>query len=97
MPRGMEFDFVQPVTVTIQRAQLRREPVCIVAELDCLGPAECRAERSQLAFRPARAFSPNRVAKHGVGRKQIVWLERRWLILDLEHGLPRHSEECERQ
>jgi hypothetical protein len=93
----MEFDFVQPVTITVERAQLRREPVGVVAKLDRLGLAECRAERSQLAFRPARTFSLNRVAKHGVGCKQIVWLERRRLVLDLEHGLPRHSGVCKRQ
>src|SRR5262245_3014894 len=99
MPRGMEFDFVQPVTMTVQGPKLRCEPVCIVAKLDRLRLAECRAQRSQLAFRPARAFSPNCVAKHGVGRKQIVWLERGWLVLDLEHGslvIPESANASER-
>src|SRR5215510_10097690 len=93
MPRGMEFDFVQSMTITVQRAQLRREPVGVVAKLNRLGLAQGRTQRRQFAFRPARAFSPDCIAKHDVGCKQVVRLERGWLVLDLEHGLPRHSGE----
>src|SRR5262245_53951744 len=88
MPRGMEFDLIETVTVAVKRAQLRREPVGIETKLNGLRLAQCRAKCGKLVFRPAGAFALDCVTKHNVAGIQVVRFKRGRLVLDLEHGLP---------
>src|SRR6476659_9680037 len=85
MPGRMEFDLVQAMTITVERAQLRRESVGIEAEPDGFRLAERRAQGGQLAFCPACTFALHGLTEHSVAGEQIIGLERRRLVLDLEH------------
>src|SRR5215475_10734410 len=85
VPGRMEFDLVQAVTVTIERAQLRSKSVGIEAKPDGLRLAECRAESGQLVFCPTCTFALHGLAEHRVAGKQIIGLKRRRLVLDIEH------------
>src|SRR5215471_3082770 len=85
VPGGMEFDLVPAMTITIERAQLRRESVGIEAEPDGFRLAERRAQGGQLALCPARTFALHGLTEHSVAGEQIIGLERRRLVLDLEH------------
>src|SRR5215475_3353576 len=85
MPGRMEFDLVQAMAVTIERAQLRSKSVGIEAEPDGLRLAERCPQGRQFAFCPARALALHGFSEHSVAGKQIVGLERRRLVLDLEH------------
>src|SRR5262245_52365779 len=88
MPRGMEFDLIETVTVAVKHAQLRRESVGVETKLNGLRLAQCRAKCGQLVIRPDGAFTLNCVAKHNVAGKQIVRFKWGRLVLDFEHGLP---------
>src|SRR5215471_7276424 len=85
VPGRMKFDLVQTMTITIERAQLRRESVGIEAEPDGFRLAERRAQVGQLAFCPACTFALHGLTEHSVAGEQIIELERRRLVLDLEH------------
>src|SRR6516165_1890644 len=85
VPSWMEFDLVQAMTVTIERAQLRSESVGIEAQPDGFRLAERCTQSNQLAFCPARTLALHGFAEHSVAGKQIIGLERRRLVLDLEH------------
>src|SRR5262249_20013155 len=81
VPSWMEFDLVQAMTVTIERAQLRSESVGIEAQPDGLRLAERCAQGNQLAFCPARTLALHGFAEHSVAGQQIIGLERRGLGL----------------
>ena len=89
MPGGVKLDFVQSMAVAVERAQNRRVPVGIEAELDGLRSAQRDAERVEPSFGPFGIFAPHRLAQHGVAGEQVIGLKRRRLVYDLEHeGLP---------
>ncbi len=54
MPRRVEFNFVDAMTETIKRAQLRGKSVGVKPELDGLWLAKCRAQGCELVPRPSR-------------------------------------------
>src|ERR1700688_2305314 len=89
----MKFHFVEAMAKTIERAQDRRIFVGVEAELHRLRLAQCGAEHRQLAFRPTRLLALDRLAQHRVAGEQIIGLERRRLVANLEHaeGLPEGS------
>src|SRR3974390_3669785 len=82
----MKFHLIKSVTVAVERAKLRGEFVGIETKLDGFRLAERRAQFRQFPFGPARRLAPNGLAQCTVARKQVVRLERRRLVLDLEHG-----------
>ena len=87
MPGRMEFDLIDAVTVAVEGTQGRRILVGVEAELDGLRLAQRRAERLQPVFRPARLLARDRLAQHRVAGEQVIGLERRRLVGDLEHRL----------
>ena len=85
VPGRVKIDFVEPVTVAVERMKLRGKLVGIETELDGLGFAEPDAQFGQIAFGPACAIAAHRLAQYRIAREQIVRLKRRRLVLNLEH------------
>ena len=86
VPGRMEVHLVEPVAVAVERAQNRRVFVGIETKLHRLRLAERGAERGEPFLRPTRLLALDRFAQHGVACEQIIRLERRRLVGDLEHG-----------
>ena len=85
MPGRVKVDFVEPMAVAIKRTKLRRKLVGVEAKLDGFGLAKLGAQFGQLPFGPACAFAAHRVSQYDVAREHIVRLERRRLVLNVEH------------
>ena len=66
MPGRVKFDFIEPVTIAIERPQLRREFVGIEAKLDGLRLAELGTQRFQFSAGPSGAFAADSFAQNGV-------------------------------
>ena len=87
MPGRMKFDFVDAMTVTVERAQHRRIDVGGEAEPYGFRFAQRLAERVKFFRRPAGLLAHKRRTKHAVGLQQIVRFERRRLVGDLRPSL----------
>jgi hypothetical protein len=81
----MELDLVDAMTVAIEVAQGGRMSVGIEAELHRLRPPEDLAERPQPGLGPVAVLARQRLAQRQVGLEQVVGLERRRLVADVEH------------
>ena len=85
VPGRVVVDFVEAMAVAVERAQHRRVFIGVEAELNGFRLAERGAERVQPVFRPARPLALYRLAQDGIAREQIIGLERRRLVADLDH------------
>ena len=85
MPSRMKFDFVDAMTIAVERAQHRRVGIGGEAEPYGLRLAQRLAERVEFVRRPAGFLAHKCRTKHAVGLQQIVGFERRRLVGDLIH------------
>ncbi len=88
VPGRMKLDLVDAVAEAVEALELRRIAVGGKAERDRVRLAEFAAEHAEFPVRPGRALALDRRAQHGVAGEQIIGLERRRLVRDLEHRHP---------
>src|SRR5258707_10768348 len=94
VPGRMKLDLVEAMTVAVERAQLRRGFIGVETELDGFGFTESGAQCGEFAMRPTGTLTRHRLTQNNVAREQIVGLERRRLVLDLEHGRVLRQGHC---
>src|SRR6516225_12173584 len=85
MPGRMKIDFVDAMTVAVERAQHRRIGVGGKAEPNGIRLAQRLTERVEFVRGPTGVLAHKRGAKHTVGLQQVVGFERRRLVGDFIH------------
>src|SRR5262249_7737460 len=83
MPGRVKFDFVDAVTVAVERAQHWRVGIGGIAKPYGFRLSQPLAERADFVRRPPGVLARKRRTKHAVSLQKIVRLERRRLVGDL--------------